>query len=98
MFLQIISFLKLGNEFQSHNYGAMIIYTTIVFIKYSILEWILRNQNNQKTYGELFFLFCEDIKDIDLTNSLQSMMFLFVEHILTLSAKLASSIKSKVIE
>ena len=30
------SFLKLGTEFQSHNYGAMVIHTTIVFTS----EWI----------------------------------------------------------
>ena len=55
------SFLKLGTEFQNYNYGAMVSHTTIVFTRYIILEWIRRNQNDQKTYGELFFLFCEDI-------------------------------------
>ena len=55
------SFLKLGTEFQSHNYGAMVSHTTIVFTRYIILEWIRRNQNDQKTYGELFFMFCDDI-------------------------------------
>ena len=92
------SFLKLGTEFQSHNYGAMVSHTTIVFTRYTILEWIRRNQNDQKTYGELFFMFCEDIQDMDLTNALQSLMALFVEHISTLSADITSFIKSKVTE
>jgi len=92
------SFLKLGTEFQSHNYGAMVSHTTIVFTRYIILEWIRRNQNDQKTYGELFFMFCEDIQDMDLTNALQSLMALFVEHISTLSADITSVIKSKVTE
>ena len=48
------SFLKLGTEFQSHNYGAMVSHTTIVFTRYIILECIRRNHNDQKTYGELF--------------------------------------------
>lgn len=52
------SFLKLGTEFQSHNYGAMVGHTTIVFTRYLLLEWIRRNRNDQKTYGELFFMFC----------------------------------------
>lgn len=64
------SFLKLGTEFQSHNYGAMVSHTTIVFTRYIILEWIRRNHNDQKTYGELFFMFCDDIQDMDLTNAL----------------------------
>ena len=92
------SFLKLGTEFQSHNYGAMVSHTTIVFTRYIILEWIRRNQNDKKTYGELFFMFCEDIQDMDLTNALQSLMALFVEHISALSADITSLIKSKVTE
>ena len=92
------SFLKLGTEFQSHNYGAMVSHTTIVFTRYIILEWIRRNQNDQKTYGELFFMFCDDIQDMDLTNALQSLMALFVEHISNLSADITSVIKCKVNE
>lgn len=49
-------------------------------------------------YGESFFMFCEDIQDIDLTNALQSLMALFVEHLSTLSADITSLIKSKVTE
>ena len=76
----------------------MVSHTTIVFTRYIILEWIRRNQNDQKTYGELFFMFCDDIQDMDLTSSLQSLMALFVEHILTLSADITSTIKCKVSE
>jgi len=90
------SFLKLGTEFQSRTYDAMVSHTAIVFTRYTILEWIRRNQNDQKTYGELFFMFCEDIQDMDLTNALQSLMALFVEHISALSADITSCIKSKV--
>lgn len=92
------SFLKLGTEFQSRNYGAMVCHTTIVFTRYIILEWIRRNENDQKTYGELFFMFCDDIQDMDLTSALKSLMALFVEHILTLSADITSIIKCKVNE
>ena len=92
------SFLKLGLEFQSRSYGAMVSHTTIVFTQYIILEWIRRNQNDQKSYGELFFMYCEDIQDMDLTNALQSLMALFVEHISTLSADITSVLKSKVTE
>ena len=92
------SFLKLGTEFQSRTYDAMVSHTAIVFTRYTILEWIRRNQNDQKTYGELFFMFCEDIQDMDLTNALQSLMALFVEHISTLSTDITSCIKSKVMD
>ena len=92
------SFLKLGTEFQSHNYGAMVSHTTIVFTRYIILEWLRRNQNDEKTYGELFFMYCEDIQDMDLTNALRSLMALFVEHISTFSADITFVLKSKVTE
>lgn len=88
----------MGSEFQSHNYGAMVSHTTIVFTRYIVLEWLRRNLNDQKSYGELFFMYCEDIQDMDLTNALQSLMALFVEHISTLSADITSVLKSKVTE
>ena len=92
------SFLKLGTEFQSRTYDAMVSHTTIVFTRYTILEWIRRNENDEKTYGELFFKLCEGIQDMDFTNALHSLMALFVEHISTLSADITVCIKSKVTE
>ena len=58
------SFLKLGSEFQSRSYCAMVSHTTIVFTRYIILEWLRRNQNDEKTYGEIFFMYCEVLKCI----------------------------------
>lgn len=55
------SFMKLGTEFQGRSFDAMVSHTTVVFTRYILLEWIRRNQNDQKAYGELFFMFCDDI-------------------------------------
>ena len=74
----------------------MVSHTAIVFTRYIILEWIHRNENDEKTYGELFFMFCEDIQDMDLTNALQSFMALFEEQISALSVDITDHIKSKV--
>lgn len=92
------SFLKLGTEFQSRSYDAMVSHTTIVFTRYIILEWIRRNQNDQKTYGELFYMFCDDIQDMDLTNALRSLMALFVNMATDIPAEITKMIKSKVSE
>ena len=89
--------MKLGTEFQSRSYTAMVSHTTIVFTRYVILEWIRRNQNDQKTYGELFYLLCEDIQDMDLTQALMSLMALFVEHIRSYTAEI-TNVKNKVSE
>ena len=90
------SFMKLGTEFQSRSYYAMFSHTTIVFTRYILLEWIRRNQNDQKTYGELFFMFCDDIQDMDLTNALQGLMSLFTDIATMVSAEITEIIKSKV--
>lgn len=73
------SLFKLGTEFQGRSYDAMVSHTAIVFTRYTLLEWIRRNENDQKTYGELFFTLCDDIQDMDLTTALKSLMALFVE-------------------
>ena len=41
-------------------------------------------------------MFCEDIQDMELTDAIQSLMALFVEHISMLSADITACIKSKV--
>ncbi len=88
--------MKLGTEFQSRSYDAMICHTTIVFTRYIILKWIRRNQNDEKTHGELFFMFCDNIQDMDLTNALQSLMALFQDIITNVSAEIINLVKCKV--
>ena len=90
------SFLKLGSEFQSRNYDALVSHTAIVFTRYILLEWIHRNENDQKTYGELFFMLCDDVQDMDLTNALQGLLSLFTEITAKVSAEITEFIKSKV--
>ena len=53
---------------------------------------------NYSSCSAIFFMFCDDIQDMDLTSALQSLMALFVEHILTLSADITSIIKCKISE
>jgi hypothetical protein len=79
--------MKLSTEFQNRSLDAIVSHTTIIFTRYILLEWIRSNQIEQKTYGELFFMFCDDIQDMDLTNSLASLMALFVNHIINYKLK-----------
>lgn len=90
------SFMKLGTEFQCCSYGAMVYHTGIVFVRYILLEWIRRNKNDVRSHGELFYIFCDDIQDMDLTNALQSLMTLFVNLATTLSAQITEMIKIQV--
>lgn len=60
------------------------------------MEWIRRNQNDLKTYGDLFYMFSEDIQDMDFTNALTSLMALFMELLCKIPAEITSNLKSKV--
>lgn len=81
--------MKLGTEFQSRSYTAMVSHKAIVFTRYIVLEWIRRHENDVKTYGELFFTLCEDIQDMDLT---------LVEQVNSYAADITTIIKNKVSE
>lgn len=74
----------------------MVSHTAIIFTRYTILKWIRRKENDEKTYSELFFMYCDDIQDMDLENALQSLMALFVEYISSLSTDITDYIKNKV--
>lgn len=87
--------MKLGTEFQSRSYDAMVSHTMNVYTRYILLVWIRRNQNDQKTYGELFFIFCDDIQDMVLSNALQGLMSLFTDIALMVSADITEMPKIK---
>lgn len=57
-------------------------HTIIVFVRYILLEWICRNENAERSYGELFCMFCGDSQHMELINTLQNLMVLFVIWIL----------------
>lgn len=94
-FKSIKSFMKLGTEFQGRSYDMMISHTTIVYTRYIFLEWLRREEKDQKTFGELFFMFCDDIHDMDLTTALQSLMGLFVEQLKSAGIKKLRTVKSQ---
>jgi hypothetical protein len=70
----IKSLLKLGKEFEGRSYDMMISHTTIVFSRYLILEWERRNNNDDRTFGGMFYLFCDEVKNMDLKTALQQLM------------------------
>jgi hypothetical protein len=71
------SLLKLASEFQGRSYDMLISHTTIVFTRYILLEWERRQHQDQRTIGGLFFLFCDEVKDIDFKDALQDLLSVF---------------------
>jgi len=92
------SYLKLGSEFQGRSFDMMISHTTIVFTRYLALEWEHRNANDNRSFGGLFYLYCDDISDIDLKTALQQLMALFLDSINNKSGEIKSSIQRQLQE
>jgi hypothetical protein len=73
------SHLKLGTEFQGRSFDMLISHTTIVFSRYLVLEWERRQQNDERSLGGLFFLFSDEIRDLDLKTALNQLITFFLE-------------------
>jgi hypothetical protein len=73
------SLLKLAKEeFQERSYDPMIRHTTLVFIRYILLEWNRRKERDPNKNNEAsFFQICEEVKDIDMFTALQQLLELF---------------------
>lgn len=69
------SMLKLGTEYQGRSYDMLIAHTTIVFSRYILLEWERRHNQDSRSFGDIFFLFCEEIQDLDYETALRQLMY-----------------------
>lgn len=71
------SLLKLGKEFHGVSYDLTVSSTALAFTRFILLEWMRRKHNDEKTIAELFFVCCEDIRDMELGAALRSLMSIF---------------------
>jgi len=65
------SYLKLQKEFQGCSYDCMVAHTTIVFSRYIMLALESRNNKELRTWGELFYVCCDELHDIKFIEALQ---------------------------
>ncbi|MBT2765806.1 IS4 family transposase, partial [Paenibacillus sp. ISL-20] len=73
------SYLKLGTEFQGRSFDQLISHTTVVFSRYLAMEYERRETSDDRTLGGLFFLFADEVRDLDFQTALQQLMSLFLE-------------------
>ena len=92
------SLLKLGKEFQPVNYDTTVSSTAIIFTRFIILEWIRRKNNDWKTMGELFFLCCEDVRDIELSEALERLLSLFMNGLKDGTVQINESVRKDLID
>lgn len=63
------SFLNLAKEFQGRSYDCMLAHTTIVFCRYIMLALENRESKDPRTLGNLFYLCCDELKDISFAQA-----------------------------
>lgn len=68
--------LKLAKEIHSRDYDALIAHTSIVFMRYMFLAYQQRTSTDHRTYGELFYACCDEIKDISFMEALYRLLAL----------------------
>lgn len=92
------SLLKLGKEFQPVNYDTTVSSTALVFTRFIILEWMRRKENDQKTVCELFFVCCDDIRDIELTDALERLLAIFLDGIKDGTVQITESVRKELVD
>ena len=65
------SHLALGKEYQGRSYDAQVSTTAIVFLRYMMIAESVRIDSDQKTWGEIFFRFCDEVSDIQYSESMK---------------------------
>lgn len=73
------SYLKLGTEFKGRSFDMLISHTTVVFSRYLVMEFERRQENDTKSLGGLFFLFADEVRDLDYQTAFQQLMTLFMK-------------------
>jgi transposase len=64
------SYLRLAKEFQGRSYDMMFAHTTIVFTRYIMLMLKVRSAQDSRTFGGMFFDYCDELADIKFMESL----------------------------
>ncbi|MGH4139943.1 hypothetical protein [Clostridium sp.] len=73
------SYLNLGKEFQGLYYDSMIAHTTIVMTRYVMLAVENRNNKDERTMGELFFLIHDELQDVNFSEVLRGILDILKE-------------------
>jgi hypothetical protein len=70
------SHLKLAKEFQGRSFDMLVAHTTIVYIRYIMLAVLVRKNEDERTFGDLFFHFSDEVRNISFLEALQLLLTL----------------------
>lgn len=71
------SYLKLGKECRAISYDAVTAHTAVVFTRYMMLSLESREANDERSLGELFVYFSDEMSDITWIQAFQLMLQMF---------------------
>ena len=71
------SYLNLSRECNSLSYGAMTAHTAVVFTRYMMLSLESRESNDNRSLGELFLYFSDEMADITWIQAFQMLLQMF---------------------
>jgi hypothetical protein len=69
-------YLDLVKGIQIRDFDGLIAYTTIAMMRYTFLTYEQRLNNDPRTFGELFYAFCDEIKDLSLIEAIYRILTL----------------------
>ena len=86
--------LKLAKEIHSRDYDALVAHTSVVFMRYMFLAYQIRTSTDQRTFGDLFYACCDEIKDISFIEAVYRLLMLAAERIRKMSAFCQKTVQS----
>lgn len=75
-FKMVKSHLRLAKELQGRSYDSMIAHTSIVFARYIYLAVETRNEQDLRTFGQLFLELCDEMSDVRYVDIIQILLSL----------------------
>jgi len=96
-FKMIKSYLKLAKEFQGRTYDMLIAHTTIVFLRYIMICDSSRMSTDEKSFGDLFFEYGDEVKDITFVQAL-TLLFQQIKLVLENELFLAEDYISRILD
>lgn len=64
------SYLKLGKESRTMSYDAMTTHVSIVLVRYMLLSLEQRRKIDKRSIGELFYVSCDELQDLQYMDAL----------------------------
>lgn len=68
------SFLNLGSEYHGLSYDALTAHVALVFTRYMLMSVAKRNDEDERTLGELFYFIVDEVADITFNQSMKILM------------------------